>query len=77
MQLRIAGQTVRCAVCGSESFARRYFYAFGKGVSLSRKPGLAFGVNSRRQPRHYACDRCSWTIVFAGDSPEAPQQQGD
>jgi len=63
-------------VCASEDFSRRYFSAFGRGALLPRKSGIAFGQNSARVARHYACDKCSWTATFAGDSPNAPQEQG-
>lgn len=75
MRLTVDGRTLRCVVCMSEDFSRRYFSGFGKGALLPRKRGLAFGVNSARVARHYACDVCSWTATFAGDSPSSPEEQ--
>ena len=76
MRISVAGQVLRCPVCHSEEFARRHFYAFGRGAMLKRRIRPSWGQDSRRLARHYACERCSWTATFAGDTPQSPQEQG-
>jgi RNA polymerase subunit RPABC4/transcription elongation factor Spt4 len=71
MELIVASQRVLCPICSSTSFARRYWSSFVQGASLARK-ALSLGKNSARVVRFYACERCSYVIAFAGDTPESP-----
>lgn len=76
MRLTVAGQPVRCPVCHGDDFSRRHFFAYGRGAFLQRRARFAFGQDSRRIAWFYACERCSWTATFAGDTASSPQEQG-
>jgi len=73
MDLIVAGQQVVCPLCTCNSFGRRHWSSFAQGATLARK-AMSVGKNSRRVVRHYACERCSFVIAFAGDTPAAPQE---
>jgi RNA polymerase subunit RPABC4/transcription elongation factor Spt4 len=73
MELTVAGERLVCPICSGNSFSRRYWSSFVQGAMLARK-ALSVGRNSRRVVRFFACDRCSYVMAFAGDTPESPQQ---
>ena len=79
MRLHVNSRDVQCPVCEGTSFSRRYFSGGKAGVILRREKSLLtrpVGRSATDVARFYACDACSWTAIFAADTPGVPQEVG-